>query len=358
MTSLLLLPAETCASICDHMARADLGTMCRISARFQGQAQRILYQTVELEGSTRALKSWCVAVTQHSHLAERVHSITLRLPDRLDPSDPTIISHALSRCVNLEYLAILHEVGSSPHNSVCGWMMDQCKFKLTTFTNSYFKVDSIPKAFWDAQSQIKVLSMPDCDAPFPCSDTQLPNLIAVQLPLRALPTEERPLQRIQTLFQPALGFLAQWSSSLTTVNLLRYSFQRQVFMSDVVSRAAAAVPELLHFSINEPDSMPMAVELSPVLAFRKFTRLETLILQTRSVVGFYGEDMGIAYEMGTPAALEKFGCAIIEVCPTLREVYIGSEVVKGMEVTCLLRRDVSGGIHGSAFDFDRISKFR
>jgi hypothetical protein len=65
--------------------------------------------------------------------------------------------------------------------------------------------------------------------------------------------------------------------------------------------------------------------------------------------------------MGTPAALEKFGRAIIEVCPTLREVYIGSEVVKGMEVTCLLRRDVSGSIqleNGSAFDFDRISKFR
>ncbi|KAJ7249151.1 hypothetical protein B0H12DRAFT_1122911, partial [Mycena haematopus] len=197
------LPPEICAKICEDVGRKDLVTLCRTCRLFGDQAQRLIYRTVDLSHRTpHALRSWCSAVTRHSQLAERAHALSLGLPSDLPfSSDAANIARALSKCVNLKELSI-HPEDSGPFgaryesqmSSIQGWIITNCPFRLTKFSNSYFKI-SFMAQFWTPQSDIRILGIPTCTKNFPIYDDQLPNLIALEIgDVRALPVD-RPLQR-------------------------------------------------------------------------------------------------------------------------------------------------------------------
>ncbi|KAJ7699271.1 hypothetical protein B0H17DRAFT_1049319 [Mycena rosella] len=81
MATLLQLPPEICAHVCADVERADLVTLCTISRVFRDQAQRLMYRAVDLQDcAPQDLRSWCLAVTRHPQLAERVHKLILSFP--------------------------------------------------------------------------------------------------------------------------------------------------------------------------------------------------------------------------------------------------------------------------------------
>ncbi|KAJ7625463.1 hypothetical protein B0H17DRAFT_1340271 [Mycena rosella] len=127
----LQVPPEICASICGEVEEPP------------GAIRTLLFRPgtlmQNLEGrSMPVVKSWCLAVTRQPRLAERVHALALLLPTNLEPADATKIGGALNRCVNLKELKISGEVyltGRRP-NSLNGWMINACPFRLTKFHNS------------------------------------------------------------------------------------------------------------------------------------------------------------------------------------------------------------------------------
>jgi hypothetical protein len=202
----------------------------------------------------RTVKSWARTVTRHSHLAERVHALALRLPATLtfDAQDATKIARALSRCSNLKELRVASQV-DTPHLSVertCihGWMINEAPFRLTKFENTYFE-DSRITAFWKAQTEIRVLSIPCTSS---CFENQLlPNVIAIRTShLHDLPAG-RPLQRIETTFHRDLAPLMQYAGTLTTLNLRREWRNHELSISDMLVDIANLLPSLAHLGITE-----------------------------------------------------------------------------------------------------------
>ncbi|KAJ7502495.1 hypothetical protein B0H11DRAFT_640524 [Mycena galericulata] len=256
--ALARLPPEICAAICSDVEDvASLLNLCRTSRLFRVQAQRLLYHSVDLRGrSMRSIKSWALAVTRHSHLAERVHTLALQLPGTvtLDASDATKIGRALNKCVNLKDLKISGEVyanGSRPR-SLHGWMINESPFRLVNFENSYFDLDWI-QSFWKLQSEIRILSFPHFFSRFPFSPEELPNLIAVAgFYVQDLPVG-RPLQRIQMRLYGNLSLLAQYARTLSILNLLQEGISHVSghTLSGVLVTIADSLPNLVHLGIAE-----------------------------------------------------------------------------------------------------------
>ncbi|KAJ7288034.1 hypothetical protein C8J57DRAFT_505074 [Mycena rebaudengoi] len=213
-----MLPLEIFAYICGQIDPCHLVPVCRVS--------RLLRRKM------KSVRSWCLAVTRHSHLAERVHCLSLQLPDDLDPADAGRISVALRKCVNFKSLAVLCVEYHGPYapGSLHTWMLEDCPFRLTTFTNTYFNCGRLER-IWDTQREIRVLSFPKTFPPhafimspgtkFP-ADTQFLNLIALEVLCDNHLTDIcRPLQRIQIRVIDSLPDLSKFSRTLTTLSLGR-----------------------------------------------------------------------------------------------------------------------------------------
>ncbi|KAJ7173264.1 hypothetical protein C8R46DRAFT_1189598 [Mycena filopes] len=382
----LPLPPEICATICEGVGRKDLVTLCRTSRLFGDQAQRMLYHTVDLSRPTpRALSSWCLAVNRRSHLAERVHTLDLGLPDDLAfSSDVAKIARALSKCINLKELYVHGDLfwsfgpRSSCNNSIQGWILTKCPFRLTKFSNGFFN-ESFLAQFWTPQSEIRVLALPGCATRFPIYEDQLPHLIALEVGgVSALP-HDRPLQRIQLhwfRYNPhsleLLSTLGRYSASLTTLNIIQTDVQKHVSTLAILHTLADALPSLLHLALIETDENTKVeerfAEVSPLTGLARFKQLQTLVLYCQRITAF-GE-----YRLDDVADLAEFASAIMkEACPTLRRAavaargyrtpalvydwYRGSE---RWETTLVLTRDVSGEIKeefSPRFNFRAVSMF-
>ncbi|KAF8182158.1 hypothetical protein K438DRAFT_1975696 [Mycena galopus ATCC 62051] len=374
------LPPEIYGAICDELedSTGTLALLCRTSRNFCYLAQRILYRSVDLrERSIGAADSWALTVTRHSHLAERLHALALHLPEIRPPEDrivlpaiqaplpgieapqlPTIwpmdtanIGYALSRCVNLKELRLSGD--SRRHR---GWMMQDHPFRLQKFES--LQTLTIPQKFWGTQTQIRVLSLhPNCF--YPSFKSQLLNVIAFGTSLHRLPA--RPLQRVETGFQLPHEFspLAQYSQTLTTVSIrgMRLvSILRTTSIGQILAGIADSVPALLHLSIVEQsnpgyvDARPFS-EVTPTPILReRFRKLETFVLQMRSVSRFLSEEPGssFSYDMALADDVEAFGVAIMTACRTLLRVVIGAEVVLDERIVRVLRRTSRGEIHAEA----------
>ncbi|KAJ6469164.1 hypothetical protein C8R47DRAFT_1150588 [Mycena vitilis] len=344
----LKLPPEICAKICEDLGTNDCVVLCRTSRAFGDQAQRLLYHSVALS-TARALRSWSLAVTRHSHLAERVYALSLGLPsDLVSSSDFGKIARALSRCLHLKELHIHHE-RSGPFDirfewlDRCteGWLLPKCPFRLTKFSNSFYKISFLAQ-LWTPQSEIRVLSMPACTEKFPCHDDQLPNLIALEVgDVPGLPTD-RGLERIQLWWRrlsegyslDQLSYLGRYSATLTTLNLIQPVVTRRIATVQIFHRVAHALPGLLHFGINEANVHIKVVdrfsEPSPLAALAKFTKLETFVIYCQTITSFEDFSLEQVYEFGDDlSGALKFGQAIMEACPTLRRTDVGARKFRG-----------------------------
>ncbi|KAJ7887616.1 hypothetical protein B0H14DRAFT_2695560 [Mycena olivaceomarginata] len=325
------LPPEICGVICTELRElgGNLALLCRTSRNFSREAQRILYHSVDLRGrKLRAVKSWAHAVTQHTHLAERVHALALQLPpniDSLDASDTTKIVKALRKCVNLKELRGVH-----------GWMTSGCRFRLQKFENLLYCKDRWDDDFWKEQTQIRVLSL---SSALPSFDNQLPELIALGTnTLRDLPA--RPLQRFETAPHRDFSALGQYSQTLTTLNVRGHWPHHIPSIPQTLAAIAGSLPALRNLGIVELKKKHMLYNynptaLTPILR-EKFRKLETFVLQ-------------------------RLGADMLDACPTLLRAAIGAEVIPGRELSCVLTRSSGGGaIHakaGTTLDFEALDMF-
>ncbi|KAJ7779679.1 hypothetical protein B0H16DRAFT_1878375 [Mycena metata] len=388
------LPPEICAQICEELSRKDLVTLCRTSRLFGDQAQRIIYRVVDLRWSTPgALLSWCLAVTRHPQLAQRVHSLFMHLPVDLSfSSDVAKIARALAKCLNLKELSI-HRDNSDPFGfhydcSIQGWIVTKCRFRLTKFSTSYFRIPFLSQ-FWTPQSeQLRVLSLPHCTEKFPIFEDQLPHLIALEVGnTRALPAD-RELQRIQLhggTSLPELSGLGAYAASLATFNLLRGNVKPDISTLQILDALAQWVPDILHLALIETDAWTTEQNLfsegCPIGALAKFTRLETLSLYSQRITAFDDPALTEPYQLNDPVCLQAFGEAMLKMCPTLRRVVVGArtdtptghhewsprpgvDAAVRRELVCTLTHTGAGAAggetevqFGTRFDFDAVSMF-
>ncbi|KAJ7737147.1 hypothetical protein DFH07DRAFT_95782 [Mycena maculata] len=387
--STVQLPPEICAKICESLSLKDRVTLCRTSRLLADQAQRLIYRTVDLSHSTPlALRSWCLAVTRHSQLAEHVHVLSMGLPIDLSfSSDVGKIARALSRCVNLKELSI-HPDNSGPFgalyesqsSSIQGWIITKCPFRLTKFSNSYFR-NSFISQFWTPQSEIRVLAIPNCTHNFPIYDDQLPHLIALEVgDVRSLPVG-RALQRIQLRWGrytagsvEQLSALSRYSATLMTLNLLQTSVTPLVSTLRIFDKVAQELPLLLHLGITEIDkyTKDRFAEDAPLNVLAKFTQLQTFVIYCQKINAFRDLALARVYQLDEMPGLEAFGRAVMEACPTLRRVDVGAPVfsatdmegwnpqLRRKELACALTRTATGDIEvecGTRFNFHAVAMF-
>ncbi|KAJ7155738.1 hypothetical protein C8R46DRAFT_1116366 [Mycena filopes] len=389
----LPLPPEICAIICEGVGRNDLVTLCRTSRLFGDQAQRMLYRTVDLSRPPpRALSSWCLAVNRRPPLAERVHTLRLGLPrDLAFSSDVTKIARALSRCINLKELFVhVDRFGSfgpqlGCNNSIQGYILTKCPFRLTKFYNGFFK-ESFLAQFWTPQVEIRVLALPNCGSRsgdrFPLYEDQVPNLIALEVGgVEALP-HDRPLQRIQLHCNRSgdnsqqlphnlqqLLELGRYSASLTTLNIVQYAVQKHISTFAILHQLADVLPALVHLALIEGNENTMvSSQVSPLSGLARFKQLQTLVLYCQRITAF-GE-----YCLDDVADLSEFASEIMkEACPTLRRAVVAARHYQTpslicdwsggserWETTLILTRAANGEIKGESrprFNFREFSMF-
>ncbi|KAJ7866816.1 hypothetical protein B0H14DRAFT_3592309 [Mycena olivaceomarginata] len=389
--STVQLPPEICAKICEGVGPKDRVTLCRTSRLFGDQAQRLIYRTVDLSHCTpQALRSWCLAVTRHSELAERVHALSLGLPSDLSfSSDVGKIACALSRCVNLKELSIHHDnsgpfgaLYESQASSIQGWIITKCPFRLTKFSNSYFR-NSFISQFWTPQSDIRVIAIPNCTRNFPIYDDQLPHLIALEVgDVSSLPVN-RALQRIQLRWGrhtagsvDQLSVLSRYSATLTTLNLLQTAVTPLISTLHIFEKIARELPRLLHLGITEIDKYTQGAdrfaEDAPLNALAKFTQLQTFVIYCQRITTFRDLTLAGIYELDELPGLQAFGRAVMEACPTLRRADVGARIFSAAdlenwyvesrrhELACTLMRTATGNIElecRTRFDFHAVAMF-
>ncbi|KAJ6553238.1 hypothetical protein B0H19DRAFT_1236282 [Mycena capillaripes] len=378
--------------------RDILYVFCRVSHFYGASAQRRLYHTVDLCGcNMRKIRSWCLAVTRHDDLAQRVHALSLSLPYNLDSSDIGKIGCALNRCVNLKELRMLNQPpnrnGPQPFshsNASKEWrLIDKRPFRLTKFANTYFE-HKWSTSFWKMQPEIRLLSIPDSST-FPYTNSGgLGNLVA----LEARPQCIGPAGALQHVLihlhdgnkdfgrdLHALESLRRHAETLHTVSIVRHRV-KNISTCEIVKKIAHLLPNLRHFNITErwenvnarpsPYNAPHLTQIQPAGIVREedsvihtmaqLTAIESFVLQVRSVknVHFKGESSSGGFDMGSSDDLFGVGLEIMERCSTLMRVEIGADVLEGGERTCVLTRDESGVFvpaRYETFKFDATENF-
>ncbi|KAF7352328.1 hypothetical protein MVEN_01196500 [Mycena venus] len=355
------IPPEICAAICSEVVDSrTLALLCRTSRDFRDEAQRLLYHSVDFRGRLmRAVKSWARAIEKHPHLAERVHTLALRLPDTLtfEVSDATKIGRALAKCVNLKELRIVGDVSATGHihNCIHGWMINDCPFRLTKFENLYFQ-DRWIEGFWQKQTEIRVLSIAHSSACF-TDQNLLPELIAVRTTSMSDLPEGRALQRVETRFQRDLLPLVQYKGTLTTLNLRRdWMIDLDFSIGVALGAVAELLPDLMHLGIVErfKDYHLSLLDGLSKTTFQQFTSLKTFTLRVLNVDCFVFDNVS-PFNMNAAADVHGLAYEIMMACPTLRRVAVGAE-----GPASVLRRVPGGEIHEESvqlLDFDAFSMF-
>ncbi|KAF7322164.1 hypothetical protein MKEN_00740600 [Mycena kentingensis (nom. inval.)] len=376
------VPNEVLSLICDNVSDPKaLVSLCQTSRLFLVLAQPSLYHRVILDGKRiQTLRNWCVAVATHPHLAKRVHSLTASLPNlsALEPNDAEKMVTALRACVNLKEL----QMSSCSLNLVPGspWMLEDCSFQLTIFRGSYFCLDRTMLRFLASQKAIQVLEVPRwvgsdesdlIQAQFrEATPATLPNLIAVSGPLETLPLNY-PLRRIQTdpSSRPLLTPLAQYGSTLTTLNLVLPTLSMSIHPSKLIWMAAWRFPALLHFALVEIGTTGLAstsarlrlVGPPPSGDLWRFSSLETFTLFSRNLdFTRSSSSVSITYPCNTEHGMRELAIDTLNSRATLTRAVIGYQVTPEKEWMCTATR-VPGGVPKTilqdGMDFEAVSMF-
>ncbi|KAF7290063.1 hypothetical protein HMN09_01311400 [Mycena chlorophos] len=360
------LPLELLLMICNEAADSleTLARLCRTWRAFLAPSQRLMYCDVDLEAkSLKETRSWALAVSRHTHLAERVQSLSLRLPDvpQLSPTDSAKIGHALFACVNLKRLDFLRATTGAVdwRTSNLDFVLHMCDFQLTRFTTSYFSFGSeLLRIFLAKQNELRFLAV----LPGSWIDPQmleanprpaLPNLIGFKGDAFMIP-ENRPFQRLELFYNIRLPGLHQYADTLTTLNLISRSESTQGVSLVSLSSIVRTLPLLRHLGLmstaqaREPRSLGslLVAEKLPLTA----TWLETVAVVDR------------CSKVTTKTVLYGAARNTLETHSSLRRVAIGANVAKAGEMMCIVTRDgdATGEVETKMvkeIDFERVSMF-
>ncbi|KAF7295953.1 hypothetical protein MKEN_01409800 [Mycena kentingensis (nom. inval.)] len=400
-------PNEVLMLICEQASPDTLVALCQTSRPFLDVAQHVLFYSIDLlEYSSRRLRSWCLAIRKHPHLAQRVHTLCIGLPDMdsLPPDNATRFLNAIQSCINLKELEIRSILAEEMARNNGSWLLEGCTFALTHLTNTYFSpghlmtiLRNLPALrFLSFPASKRGLgdSLPSADAMIQLREEMtdeeyesekmpdLPHLIAFDGHAVELQPEWR-LERIQVTFEEAkLEPLFRYSSTLTTLNLVSQVYNgRGLFSaSTAVNHVSRNLPNLLHFAVVDPKTdvggywaeVPV---LAPECSVQRFTRLETFTLIVRDNVDAFATTPvaagggqlapGELYVSERPADMELLAQHTIEACPTLRRVVIGVTVmdfniITKEEATYTATRAPMGEVEvvvGDEIDFEPLSMF-
>lgn len=102
------------------------------------------------------------------------------------------------------------------------------------------------------------------------------------------------------------------------------------------------------------------MEESPIRGLEQFTCIETFTFRVRRGICFWASAVEKAYNIGSRADLTAFGLAMLDACPSLRQVVVGGEATANAELKCTLTRSPDGAIQcedGNELDFDAVATF-
>jgi hypothetical protein len=144
-------------------------------------------------------------------------------------------------------------------NKIDAWrLVNNRGFRLTQFTTTYHDSQAWNSQFWEDQSEIRLLSIPNFSGfPYrvPGTPRLLPNLVALEARPEAIPTVKRSLKHVQlhlcrTRDLDGMNSLYYHATTLRTLSILCQGI-KNISTFDVVSKAAALLPDLRHLNITE-----------------------------------------------------------------------------------------------------------
>nr|GAT58391.1 predicted protein [Mycena chlorophos] len=361
------LPLELLLMICNEAADSleTLARLCRTWRAFLAPSQRLMYCDVDLEAkSLKETRSWALAVSRHTHLAERVQSLSLRLPDvqQLSPTDSAKIGHALLACVNLKKLDFLRATTGVVdwRTSNLDFVLHMCDFQLRSFTTSYFSFGSeLLRIFLAKQNELRFLAVlpgswidPLVLEALPHPRPALPNLIGFKGDAFRIP-ENRSFQRLELFYTNGLPSLHQYAETLTTLNLISESTKGVFHLSLSSLAVSRMLPLLRHLGLM---SATQARELRSVdTLLRVAENLPLGRLETIAIVDRHSK-------VTTENVLYEAAKNMLETHSSLRRVAFGANVAKTGERMCIVARDddATGEVETKMvndLDFESVSMF-
>nr|GAT56534.1 predicted protein [Mycena chlorophos] len=378
-------PPEICAVICEMLEpdRDGLIAVSTLTKAFRGEAQRVLFHTVDLttaSGSDDALARWCCSLSGRTRVGELVRVLVVELPPpplassaRLG-SESSLLATALRKCTNLTHFTMHHSRNDTTASglprewddrALLKWLSPDCAARFTVFRLGYPASAGPRKQFWDKQTGIRLLSLAYVSGgPCPLRDEQLPALVGVEVSaIETLPVS-RALQRIQLNLTGNKPTDSDWWSSTwnwqlripspngfsTTLTMLNIVFTKRNLSAVLVEglpHLAESLPNLrcLGFKEERFSSKPAHMAgisqqslQTPISSLAKHRRLETLVLCTYSVFALRWIDGAtnhwqmLALESSAP----DFGRAVMQSNPSVKRVVLGcflrSEAAESLQV--------------------------
>ncbi|KAK7036053.1 hypothetical protein R3P38DRAFT_2910384 [Favolaschia claudopus] len=382
------LPPEICLEIFSWVlldgTPASLYPFLRVCRYYQAQAQHLLYHNVDLSGcDLQKVRSWCLGVTRHQHLAHRVRFLSLSLPVTLEARDNGKIGHALNRCVNLKDLWIEPRIEHAHQSSLAyinhsnEWrLLDKRAFRLRKFTDTYFNMSCSPP-FWRDQQDIRLLSIVQSST-FPLNyDVEpLPRLESLAARPQALPHRTRNLQYLQLHLHDNSRDLEHMTrirvhqSTLQTLSVVRIG-AKVISTFDIITQAAHFLPDLTNLYITDSrDTMKNDREEPPIIpVLEQFTALQSLVLQVccPNVMRFH-RDLAVfeeshesnktmlALDMSRPDDRFAFALELMDHFRSLQRIEIGFQrrLEPATAGTCILTRGKEPGMEISSAMYDTL----
>ncbi|KAI0698115.1 hypothetical protein BC835DRAFT_1269370 [Cytidiella melzeri] len=155
--------------------RSDLLSLCVVSKRFQKEAERALYNTLQLRGKTRTV-SICDVLSYTPRLAFLVEALSIFVDSGNEHQDDEAsggsetcsessysdefwskVAAALRQTVKMRFFSVYLE---RVEDTSLSWILDGCTFQLHTF-HSDFEWDSHLETFLDSQIVLRDLYVAD-----------------------------------------------------------------------------------------------------------------------------------------------------------------------------------------------------
>ncbi|PSR70915.1 hypothetical protein PHLCEN_2v13229 [Hermanssonia centrifuga] len=144
--------------------RRDLVNLCRVSKRFQQEAEKALYDTLHLRGHSRTIEI-CQLLASTPRLSSLVDALSIFVvDDGSDDEDAPVpddywdsIAGALQHTTRLRFLSVYFEQAEDTSQA---WVLNQCTFQLQTF-HCDFEWDDHLLTFLHSQSNLTDLHLAD-----------------------------------------------------------------------------------------------------------------------------------------------------------------------------------------------------
>nr|GAT57493.1 predicted protein [Mycena chlorophos] len=390
MSTFASLPPELLDGILLHLDFGSLVSLCQTARLFIDPAQYILYANIRLP--SESLNSWCSAVRNRRHLAERTNSLHLILPHSAEP--PEEVHDALRACVNLTELRISCEgprASGQAGPNACAHehsipILEDCQFHLTKFENAFLSSFTAAR-FLATQPGLRIFASPHPFTVLQAPETlHLPRLVGLGAPAKSIPPH-LPLQRIQLRLSTSVGpdlllwsgSLANFSHTLTTLEIISTSPRHYSFTA-LLRHIAAVVPTLEHIALADPPEhhelqRGYMIEAPTDLIFL-FPRLKTFTLILRAVLdlrsyldpaeatdaNWYQRTLRRIYSVYEEKELRELALDTMVAghSSSLWRVAIGAQAVPDAEQLCIVTREIEGGLEVQLDDkihFDSLSPF-